>query len=96
MAKNLFKLRKNQRFYYAPRFYKGIKEGNIYEVKSKFDLKDRELNYNDFKGQWSKARNASRTRDNSGVNKRLLIIIGVLILIVLYIFDFDFSVFNRR
>ena len=96
MAKNIFKLKKNKRFYYKPRFYKGTEEGNVYDIQSKFDISNRKDVYNDYKAQWSKARAESRTRDNAGVNKRLIIIVVVLILVVLYILDFDLSIFRKK
>ncbi len=96
MARKLFKLRKNKRFYYMPRFYQGTEQGNVYDIQSKFDIKNRELNYNDFKGQWSQARVDSRTRDNAGINHRILIIIAILVFIVLWILDFDLSIFSKR
>lgn len=96
MTRKLFKLHKNKRFYYMPRFYQGAKKGNVYDMQSKFDVKNRELNYNDFKGQWSQARIDSRTRDNAAINYRLIIIFAVLIFIVLWIFDFDLTIFSRK
>jgi hypothetical protein len=96
MAKKLFKLERNKRFYYKPRFYKGADEGNIYEMQSKFDIKNRQDNYNDYKAQWTKARLESRTRDNTSINYRVIIIIGILVLISLYILDFDLSIFSKK
>ena len=96
MAKNIFKLQKNKRFYYKPRFYKGAEEGNVYDIQSKFDISNRKDVYNDYKAQWSKARVESRTRDNAGVNYRLITIVVVLILIALYILDFDLSIFRKK
>ncbi len=96
MARNIFKLEKNKRFYYKPRFYEGAKEKNVYDIQSKFDIKNRADSYNDYKAQWAKARSEYRNRGNSGVNYRLLIIIAVLVFIVLYIFDFDLSIFSRK
>ncbi len=96
MGRKLFKLEKNKRFYYKPRFYKGAEEGNVYDIQSKFDISNRKDSYNDFKAQWTKARLESRTRDNAGVNYRLIIILVVLLLISLYILDFDLSIFQKK
>ncbi len=96
MARKLFKLEKNKRFYYKPRFYKGAEEGNVYDIQSKFDIKNRKDSYNDYKAQWTQARIESRTRDNAGINYRVIVIIVILILIALYILDFDLSIFFKK
>ncbi len=96
MARKLFKLEKNKRFYYKPRFYKGAEEGNVYDIQSKFDIKNRKDSYNDYKAQWTQARIESRTRDNAGINYRVIVIIAILILIALYILDFDLSIFFKK
>ena len=90
---NLFKLRKNRRYNYTPRYYKGKDSGNIYEFDSKF-TKYREIyNSNDFGQQWSEARVQMRTRKNHSITFRLLIIILMLILACFFILDFDLSIF---
>jgi hypothetical protein len=96
MAKNIFKLQKNKRFYYKPRFYKGAEDGNVYSMQSKFDISNRKDSYNDYKAQWSKARADSRNRDNAGVNYRLLIIVAILVFVVLFVLDFDLSIFRKQ
>ncbi len=90
---SLFKLRKNRRYNYTPRYYKGKDSGNIYEFDSKF-TKYREIyNSNDFRHQWDEARVQMRTRKNHSITSRLLIITLMLILACLYILDFDLSIF---
>ncbi len=90
---NLFKLRKNRRYNYTPRHFKGKDKGNIYEFESKF-LKYRNIhNSNDFGHQWNEARIQMRTRKNHTISLRLLIIILALVLTCLYILDFDLSIF---
>ncbi len=90
---NLFKLRRNRRYNYTPRYYKGKDSGNIYDFDSKF-TKYREIyNSNDFGQQWSEARVQMRTRKNHSITFRLLIIILMLILACLFILDFDLSIF---
>lgn len=92
---NVFKLRKNKRFNYTPRYYEGKEEGNVYEIENRF-VKHRDgLNANDFGGHWKEARKANRNRGNREVSIRLLIIIAVLILAFLYFIDFDLSIFTR-
>lgn len=94
--KNNFKLQKNNKFHYTPRYYKGSKEENIYSLKSKFSKEDKSLNYNDYRGQWSEARKDYRVRSNYKISFRLLTIIAVLVFIFLYIIDFDLSIFRRN
>lgn len=96
MARKLFKLERNKRFYYKPRFYKGAEDGNIYDIQSKFDIKNRKDSYNDYKAQWTKARLESRTRGNAAINYRVILIVAILILLALYVLDFDLSIFFKK
>ncbi|WP_299336817.1 riboflavin synthase subunit beta [uncultured Psychroserpens sp.] len=86
--------RKNKRYNYQPRYYKG--EGNPFELKHKFD--DFRVTAGDNKGLKTKLNNAVEdykyNSDKSGANRRVLIIIGVLILVFLFIIDFDLSIFS--
>ena len=92
---NLFKLRKNKRYNYTPRYYKGKDSGNIYEFDSKFSKYREIYNSNDFGKQWNEARIQMRTRKNRSISPRLLIIILALIFASLYILDFDLSIFSQ-
>ena len=92
---NSFKLSKNQRYNYTPRYYKGKSEGNIYEFDSKFKKYKDTTNQIDFGSQWAEARKQSRTRGNRSFNGRVLLIAAILILIFLYIIDFDLSIFSQ-
>ncbi|MBT8324483.1 MAG: riboflavin synthase subunit beta [Winogradskyella sp.] len=88
----LFKLRKNKKFDYTPRYYKG--EGNPYEVKRKFD--DYRTTIAPPKGIKAKLKEAVsdyKYNPDYGANKRVLIIIIVLVLIFLFIIDFDLTIF---
>ena len=49
---NLFKLKKNKRYNYTPRYYKGKSEGNLYDFDSKFSKYRETFNENDFGKQW--------------------------------------------
>ena len=92
---NLFKLRKNKRYNYTPRYFKGKELNNIYDFDSKF-LKYREThNKNDFGQQWRNKRLEMRVNKNRHFSMRLVIIITLLILLALYILDFDLSIFTR-
>ncbi len=93
LKSSLFKLRKNRRYNYTPRYYKGKEEGNLYEFDSKFSKYRDTYNSNDFGQQWKEARMQMRTRKNRSLSMRLLLIILILLLIALYILDFDLSLF---
>ena len=90
---NLFKLKKNKRYNYTPRYYKGKSEGNIYDFDSKFSKYRGIFNENDFGKQWQEVRLQMRAKKNRGLSSRLVLIILVLAFLSLYILDFDFSIF---
>ena len=93
---NLFKLRKNKRYNYTPRYYQGKSEGNLYDFDSKFSKYRETYNENDFGKQWQEARLQMRTRKNRGISMRLLLILLVLVFVSLYILDFDLSIFYSQ
>lgn len=92
----ILKTRKNKRYNYTPRYYKG--EGNPYEIKHKFD--DFRVTAGDNKGLKTKLNNAiddyKYNEDTSGANRRILYIIAILILVFLFIIDFDLSIFFQE
>ena len=94
LKSTLFKLNKNRRYNYTPRYYKGKEEGNLYEFDSKFAKYRDTYNSNDFGQQWKDARFQMRTRKNRSISLRLLFIILVLVFVCLYILDFDISIFT--
>ena len=93
LKSNLFKLRKNRRYNYTPRYYKGKEDGNLYEFDSKFSKYREIYNTNDMGQQWKEARMQMRTRKNKSLSLRLLSIILVLFFLAFYILDFDLSLF---
>ena len=93
LKSNLFKLRKNRRYNYTPRYYKGKEDGNLYEFDSKFSKYRDIYNTNDMGQQWKDARMQMRTRKNKSLSLRLLSIILVLFFLAFYILDFDLSIF---
>lgn len=95
MKINFYKPRKNTRYNYTPRYYKGKDAGNIYDFDSKFNKYKKTTNDIDFGSQWAEARRMSRTRGNREINNRVLIIILVLLFIFLWIIDFDLSIFTN-
>ncbi|MDB3997819.1 hypothetical protein OAU33_02185 [Flavobacteriaceae bacterium] len=94
LKSNLFKLSRNRRYNYTPRYYKGKEEGNLYEFDSKFSKYRDTYNSNDFGHQWHDARLQMRTRKNRSISLRLLLIILALVFVCLYILDFDLSIFT--
>ena len=92
----MFKLRRNKKFEYTPRYYKG--EGSPYEIKHKFDEHRQTVGSN--KGLKTKFVNAiddyKHNEDKAGANRRVLSIIGVLILVFLIFIDFDLSIFFSK
>ncbi|SHF92664.1 hypothetical protein SAMN05444483_103258 [Salegentibacter echinorum] len=95
MKINFYKARKNNRYNYTPRYYKGKDTGNIYNFDSKFAKYKETTNSIDFGAQWADVRKSSRNRGNREINRRLLIIISILILVFLWIIDFDLSIFSN-
>ncbi|WP_179346104.1 riboflavin synthase subunit beta [Winogradskyella ursingii] len=88
----LMKLKKNKKFNYTPRYYKG--EGSPYELKHKFDEYRKTVSpAKGIKGKINAAVDDYKHNPDDSVNKRVLIIVGVLILLFLFIIDFDLSIF---
>ncbi|GGH39567.1 riboflavin synthase subunit beta [Mangrovimonas yunxiaonensis] len=91
----IFKPRKNKKFSYTPRHYKG--EGNPFEIKHKFDAYRKTVDSGGgLKGKINTAWDDYKNNSNTTANKRVLIIILVLVLIFLFIIDFDLSIFFKR
>ena len=93
LKSNLFKLKKNKRYNYTPRYYKGKEKDNIYDFDSKFSKYRETYNKNDFGQQWKEVRVQMRNRKNNSFSLRLVLIILSLILVSFYILDFDLSIF---
>ncbi|MGB1971526.1 MAG: hypothetical protein ACPHSE_03430 [Flavobacteriaceae bacterium] len=91
---NLFKLNKNRRYNYTPRYYQGKEIENPYDFDSKFSKYRETYNANDFGKKWDVARQNSRNRNNRTFSPLLLLIIALLTLIFLVIIDFDLSIFT--
>ncbi len=94
LKSNLFKLNKNRRYNYTPRYYRGKEEGNLYEFDSRFSKYRNTFNSNDFGNQWQDARVQMRTKKNRSISLRLLLIVLGLVFVCLYILDFDLSIFT--
>ncbi|MDO7541994.1 MAG: hypothetical protein ACKVJM_00790 [Flavobacteriales bacterium] len=91
---NLFKLNRNKRYNYTPRYYQGKTIENLYDFDSKFNKYRETYNENDLAKQWQDARLENRNRSNRSFNPTLLVAIAVLTLIFLFIIDFDLSIFS--
>ncbi len=84
--------RKNKKFDYQPRYYKG--DGNPYELKGKFDEYRTTVGKSkSLKGKLNAALDEFKNSKNGGFNPTILILVGVLTLIFLFIIDFDLSIF---
>ena len=90
---NLFKLNRNKRYNYTPRYYQGKTIENLYDFDSKFNKYRETYNENDLAKQWQDARLENRNRSNRSFNPTLLVAIAVLTFIFLFIIDFDLSIF---
>jgi hypothetical protein len=102
--------RKNKKFDYKPRYYKG--EGNPYAIKHKFDeFRSSTTSNTSLKGKITDAisnlkgeqniitiddKNYQLDDSQSNSNKIVLYIIVILVLIFLFIIDFDLSIFTKK
>lgn len=91
------KLRKNKKFGYTPRYFDDKGEGNPFEIKHKFDGYRKTIDNNSgLKTKLNNALDDLKNNPNKEVNKRVIIIIGVLILLFLFVIDFDLSIFFSK
>ena len=86
----LFKLKKNKRFNYEPRFYKG--RPNPFEIKHKFDEQRVTIEKTNLKTTLKIALNDLKKKDQKSTNI-IFIIAVVLSFIFLWIIDFDLTIF---
>ena len=86
----LFKLRKNKKFNYEPRFYKG--DSSPFEIKHKFDDQRVTIQKTNLKGKFKNALNDVKNSDRQ-TNSRIGIILLILVFVVLWFIDFDLSIF---
>ncbi len=96
MKISIFKLKKNRRYNYTPRYFSGKDDSNPYDFDSKFSKYRESYNKNDFGQRWQEARLKMRNRNNRGISARLIIITLVLVLIFLFVIDFDLSILNGK
>ena len=86
----LFKLKKNKRFNYEPRFYKG--NANPFEIKHKFDEKRLTIEKTNLKTTLKIALNDFKKRDQKSTYT-IFVVAVVLSFIFLWIIDFDLTIF---
>ena len=75
----LFKLKKNKRFNYKPRFYKGV--GNPFELKHKFEDQRTTVEKNNLKKTFKVALNDLKSYDIKSL--RIIIIVSFLLSLLL-------------
>ncbi|AEH01714.1 MULTISPECIES: hypothetical protein [unclassified Lacinutrix] len=84
--------KKNKRYSYTPRYYKG--EGSPFEMKHKFDDYRTTVGSNGgIKQRFTSAWDEFRNSPDKAVNRRVLIIILILFFLFLFFIDFDLSIF---
>lgn len=90
----ILKRRKNKKYSYQPRYYKGAEDGSPFSIKHKFDDYRTTVGDNkNFKAKLNAALNDLKSTSDKEANRRILIIIIVLVLVFLAIIEFDFSLF---
>ncbi|SFW12711.1 hypothetical protein SAMN02927921_00142 [Sinomicrobium oceani] len=93
----VFKTRKNKKFSYTPRYYKGDKDGSPFRMEGRFDQFRRATG--DSKGIKNKINSAlddMKSNPDRRANRTVLIIVILLILLFLFIIDFDLSIFTFK
>ena len=96
MKISFFKLKKNRRYNYTPRYFKGKDNGNAFDFDSKFSKFREKYNENDLSQRWQEVRLKMRTRGNRGLSTRLFIIFMVLLMVFFFLIDFDLSIFTNN
>ena len=86
----LFKLRKNKKFNYEPRYYKG--DSSPFEIKHKFDDQRVTVQKTNLKETLKNALNDMKSTDRQ-TSFRIRIIVLILVFIFLWFIDFDLSLF---
>ena len=96
MFKNsFFKLNRNRKFNYVPRYLKEKYEPKDYSIDSRIRSGRENLITNNRSSFWYQERIKKRTKENRSFNKAFIIILFLLFFIFFYIIDFDFSIFIK-
>lgn len=88
----LFKLKKNKRFNYKPRFYKGV--GNPFELKHKFEDQRTTVEKINLKKTFKIALNDLKSYDIKSL-RTIIIVSFLLSLLFLFIIEFDLTIFIK-
>jgi hypothetical protein len=86
----LFKLRKNKKFNYEPRFYNG--SVSPFKIKHKYEDERVTVEKANLKRTLTNAINDFKNRDQKST-KTIAIIVLILVFIFLFIIDFDLTIF---
>ena len=92
---SLFKINKNKKFNYKPRYLKENKDPSVFTFESRIKSNREELIPSDRSSFWKQERIRKRIKENNSFNKVFIIILFFLFLIFFYIIDFDFSIFIK-
>tara|TARA_B100000424_G_C22720064_1_gene391198 strand:- start:125 stop:418 length:294 start_codon:yes stop_codon:yes gene_type:complete len=96
MLKNsLFKLNRNKKFNYRPRYFKEKKESINYNLDSRIKFGRENFSSNDRSSFWQQERINKRIKENHSFNKVFIIILFFLFFVFFYIIEFDFSIFIK-
>lgn len=91
----ILKTRKNKKYSYSPRYYKG--EGSPFEIKHKFDEHRTTVGPTPgLKGKFNNALDDFKNNPDREANRRTLIIAAILLLVFLFIIGFDLSIFFSK
>jgi len=91
----VLKTRKNKKFNYEPRYYQSNKEGSPFQIEYKFDKFRNTVGASSgFKSKFKNAFQELKNKDRK-VNRKVLLIAGVLFVIFLYLIDFDLTIFTQ-
>ncbi len=86
--------RRNKKYDYEPRYYKGSESRKPFEIKHTFDEHRTTVERLNLKGKVLNALRDYREGSDLLVRRRLYIIIAILVFIFLWLIDFDLSIFK--
>ena len=96
MLKNsLFKLNRNRKFNYRPRYLKEENEQVNYFFDSRIRGSREDHTSNNRSSFWNQERVKKRTKKNHSFNKLFFIILFLLFFIFFYVIDFDYKIFIK-
>lgn len=96
MKISLFKLGKNKRFNYNPRYFKEKSIHHTYSFDSVYSKNRNITSSADISSRWKESRLSCRNRSNRKFSTSIIVITLILIMIFLYIIDFDLSIFYSQ